>query len=104
MIATALQLGAELPEIVDLAIENDPDFLRTVRHGLMPSSQVDNREASEAESERTGKIIPLVIRSPMGDRPCHPGDGFRANRLLTDKVKLAADSAHNSSPIVADYY
>src|SRR6516162_3908473 len=64
---TSQQIGANFLEIVNLAIENHPDLLLKVRHRLMTSGQINDRKTPEAESERTVKIVPLVIRAAVYD-------------------------------------
>src|SRR5438132_722333 len=46
----ALQLGTELREVVDLAVENDPDGSILVKHRLVASSQIDDAKAAHPET------------------------------------------------------
>src|SRR6267378_1478487 len=88
------QLAPELKKIVDLAIEDHPDGLFLVRHGLVATRKIDDREPSKTESERPCHVIALVIRASMDKALGHLLDVLTENRRLVTKIVLAANAAH----------
>ena len=52
-VPTRLQLTPEFQEIVDLAIEDDPNGFFLVRHGLVATRKIDDGEPSKPESRWT---------------------------------------------------
>src|SRR5207237_9268840 len=84
-----LQLTPEFQEIVDLAIEDDPNGFFLVRHGLVATRKIDDGEPSKPESEWSCDIAPFVIRTSMDKGLCHPFYVFTENRSLVSKVILS---------------
>src|SRR5262249_18001985 len=84
----------ELWEVVDLAVEDDPDGAFRVGHRLMPAGQVDDRQTAEAEPERPIEVIPVVIGAAMHDAGRHPGRRFRKHRSVVAEIKLPANATH----------
>ncbi len=95
-VAAGLQFGPQFLEVVDLAVEDNPDRLLGIGHRLMPSAEVDDGQAAEAESERTGEEIPLVVRAAMGDGSRHPDHGLPVDGFVGSEIKLAGNAAHDS--------
>ena len=73
-VAALLELGAQLLEVVDFAVEDDPDRLVGIGHRLMAAGEIDDRQPPEAEADRTLHEVALVIRAAMGDRISHQPD------------------------------
>ena len=65
------QFTPEFKEVVDFTIENDPNGFFLVRHGLMTACEIDDREPAKTEPERSGNVVPLVIRASMDERLGH---------------------------------
>ena len=85
---------AEFLEVVDLAIEDDPDGFILVGHGLRTRAQVDDGQTAMAEADGTTKVHALPIRPPMGD-----GLEHGANQGLSDpgtgvKDQFTSDATH----------
>src|SRR5215471_6972288 len=62
---------AEFLVIVNFAIKNDPNGAVFVGKRLVPPAQIDNRKASETQSDRAFHVIPFVVRAAMNDRVRH---------------------------------
>ena len=96
-VAVAFQFTPEFKEVVDFAIENHPNGFFLIRHGLMTARKIDDREPAKAESERSGDVVPLVIRTSMDDAswssPRCPG----AEQAPGSEVILSANAAHRRS-------
>ena len=67
-VAARLELDAQLPEVVDLAVEGDDDVGRP----RWPSAggrrrQVDDRQAAVAEADRAVGVVALAVGAAVGD-------------------------------------
>ena len=60
-----MSFTSEFKEVIDFAIENHPDGFLTIRHGLMTTYKIDDREPAKTEPEWSGDVVSLVIRAPM---------------------------------------
>ena len=60
----ALELGAQLAEVVDLAVEDDADRAVLVEDRLVAARQVDDRQAAHPQGDARGVETP----SPSGPR------------------------------------
>ncbi len=97
-VAERFQLGADLGEIVDLAVEGDDVAAVLRRHRLRAAGHVDDGEAAVAEADAGGRPHPLPIRAAMGLRVRHRADALRIDRLGGVDVEDAGDAAHISLP------
>src|SRR5262249_1140205 len=75
-VATGLEFAAQLGEIVDLAVENDPDRLVFVVDGLLATGEVDDAEAAHAEAYGATNVDALVSGVAVNDRLAHALDGL----------------------------
>ena len=64
-VSVCLQLGAQLEEIVDLAVERHPDRAVLVAHRLPAAGQVDDAEPALAEGDVALDVEPLVVGAAM---------------------------------------
>ena len=64
-VSVCLQLGAQLEEIVDLAVERHPDRAVLVAHRLPAAGQVDDAEPALAEADVALDVEPLVVGAAM---------------------------------------
>jgi len=92
--AALLEIGAQFLEIINLAVKDDPDRFFGIRHRLVASRQINDGKPPEAESERSGDQIALIVRSAMPNRFGHLPDRIRFHRFAPSEVKLAANAAH----------
>src|SRR2546427_10594542 len=96
-VPTRFQLTPQLPEIVDLAIEDYPHGFFLIRHGLVATRKIDDREPARPESERPCGIRPLAIRAPMDKALCHLLYVPTENRSLGPTIALSTNTAHKFS-------
>ena len=85
------ELVAQLPEVVDLAIEDDGERAVLGRHRLVAQRQVDHREPAEAEAEAARAMEPFLVGAAMREPARHAhehvvGDGRGR--------EVARDAAH----------
>ena len=90
-----LQLRAQFAEVVDFAVEGDPQAGRHRRHRL-PSGgrEIDNRETAVSEthgpvSERATPVWPT-----MRQQITHPVDPDGVNRSARTEIHASCDAAH----------
>src|SRR5206468_1446476 len=88
------ELAAELREVVDFAIENDPHRRLAVRHRLMSARQVDDRQPAEAEADRSVDMVSLVVGATVHERAIHPPQAVRVDRSEVAEVVFAANPTH----------
>src|SRR4029450_5822998 len=91
----ALQLGAELPVVVDLAVEGDPVALARVRHRLRAPSDVDDREAPMHQRDTRLEEDTLAVGAPVSHQlagaagPAAPRPHPRGTALTPDAPHLS---------------
>jgi hypothetical protein len=70
-VAVRFQLAAQLAEVVDLAVEDDPNSLVLVVNRLMPRGQVDDAEPAHAEAHPALDVQPFIVGSAMTNDLAH---------------------------------
>ena len=90
-------LMAQLREVVDLAVVDDPDATVLAGHGMMPGREVDDLKASHAESRRTIDEEALVVRAAMVDAIGHPLEHGSVGDAIRARQDVADDAAHQPS-------
>src|SRR5690606_38403785 len=75
-----LELGAKFPEVVDLAVADDPRAAFRARKWLVSALRVDDRQATHADAAVPVDVHAAVVRATMRDRPFHACEngGFHA--------------------------
>jgi hypothetical protein len=63
--------------VVDLAVENDPATPVLVRHRLMPTIDVDDRESAMAKGDGIPHVVTLTVRTSMAQTVGHLPDRSR---------------------------
>jgi hypothetical protein len=66
------ELGADIPVVVDLAVEGYPDRFRFVRHRLMAAGQVDDAQTTVGEDRMIISPQPAAIGTPVRKFIAHP--------------------------------
>src|SRR5947209_6990530 len=90
--AAAKKLGTQLPEVVDLAIQNDRNRAGLVEDRLITTRHVDDREALHSEADAVMYVDAPRIRSAMFHCRAHASEEVFSHR--TGVVDLSRDSAH----------
>ena len=100
-VALFLKLGAQFPEVVDLAVEGQNITARGRLHGLAAiRRQVDDRQPAETETQAGLRHYhrPLLVGPPMIQHPGHfPEDVIRV-RQGPFAVPESGESAHVRPP------
>ena len=80
-VAAVLQLGREVPVVVDLAVEDDVHAGVLVRHRLVARwGEVDQRQAAVDELAVLVRPVPIAIGAPMREQSGGPGGPGRVGR------------------------
>ncbi len=87
------ELGAELAEVVDLAVEDDPVAPGLVAHRLPSGHEIDDRQAGHSEPDLTGGVDPRVVGPAVLEEPEHRGQELRRRG-----ADVAGDPAHQRVP------
>jgi hypothetical protein len=95
-VAAAFEIGTKFLEVVDLAIEDDPDGTVFIEDGLMTAGNVDNAEAGHAEAGTILREDALIVGAAMNDGLTHPVDGGGFDSIASLAAHDACDSAHSS--------
>jgi hypothetical protein len=91
-----LQLAPYLTEVIDFAVEDHPNGLLPVRHGLMTAAKVDDREPAKTQAEGPADVVPIVIRASMDEGPGHRLDVTARDGLRIPEIILSANATHTS--------
>ena len=71
------EFGAQLHEVVDLAVEDDGQIPLRRAHRLGAAAEVDDGEPPVAERQTRLEMHAFAVRTPVGDQLRHPADeGF----------------------------
>jgi hypothetical protein len=60
-----LKIFPQFSKIVDLSIENNPNGFLPIRHRLVSTGKIDDREPPKTKSDRALDIVPLIVRAAM---------------------------------------
>src|SRR2546430_14268354 len=74
LVTSALQFCSQFWKIVNLAIENYPNFLIFVVDGLVTARKVNNAQSSHAEANWPLGINSLIVGPAVNDGLAHPPD------------------------------
>ena len=90
---TRLELAAELPEVVDLAVEDDPHRAVLVPDGLAPGLEVDDPQAPHPQAHPRTQMKAVVVGAAMGDDPAHCAHLVQGDWAPVE-AQRAGDAAH----------
>ena len=94
-VPASLEIGAQLEEVVDLAVEGDGELSVLGEHGLAPAPRgVEDGQALVGEPERTLLIVPLVVRPPVSQADAHRPQLARSRRPARTEIVDPRDAAH----------
>ena len=94
-VSSLFEFRTQFLEVINLAVQDDPYLLLRVGHRLVPAGQIDNRQPPKAEPNRAVKIVSLVIRATMDHGLGHAPNRVTIHGFVSDKIKLAANTAHS---------
>src|SRR5712691_7689542 len=93
-VATSFQRRAQLWEVVDLPIEDDPNSSVLVVDGLMPRRQIDDTQPAHAQRGTPLSVDSFVVRSAVHDGLAHLMDVCTAGQIVMLGTDDACYSTH----------
>jgi hypothetical protein len=69
--SSAFQTRPQFTVVINLAVEDDPDRVILIRHGLMAIPQVDNAKAPVRQANAAGTKEPGIVGPTMRRGICH---------------------------------
>jgi len=87
------ELGRQLPIVVDLAVEGDPDRPVLRRHRLRAGREVDDREPPMPEADRALVVQTFSVGTAVGEDGRHSTQDVDVHRRLVSAGD-AGDAAH----------
>ena len=94
-VAAGLELRPQLLEVVDLAVEHDPDRAVLVPDGLPPGLEVDDPEAAHAEADARAEVEAVLVRATMRDGRAHGAQLVHGDRTPVETYRTG-DTAHRA--------
>ena len=89
------ELGAELPEVVDLPVADDPDPRVVGRHRLPRRvGQIHDGQAPVREPHRALGPDPRAVRAAVGEEIAHAAEDLRVDGRPGAEVQSARYAAH----------
>src|SRR5262245_24867348 len=93
-VATGDQVPAYFLEIIDLAIEYNPDRSVFIADGLVPGIKIDNREPAHTERDMPAEIETVIVRAAMRDLCGHRPRGILIDFFISIEIYDSYNSAH----------
>ncbi len=93
-VALRLEPGAQLEEVVDLAVEGEHRSGRSHHRLVRLGSEVEDRQAAVAEADTAVEVDAARIGTTVGEPIGHLVEDARIDAALPVEVDLARDAAH----------
>jgi hypothetical protein len=93
-VAAGLQLGAQLAEVVHLAVVHEPDRPVFVGHRLGATGRVDDPQPAHGQGHVRRLVIAFLVRPPVVQRPVHPAQHRPVRHKGRLQIYDTADPAH----------
>ena len=93
-VSAGLQIPAQFPKVVDLAVEYHPDRSVFVPDRLAAGSDVDNAQTPHAQTDPRAEVITFIVRTAVGDGHAHIPHFLFENRFAF-QAHDAGDSTHS---------
>ena len=97
-VAALLEVLAQLPVVVDLAVADHPDRAVGVQERLPAAFEVDDGQAPVPEDRAVGAVLPFAVRAAMAQRMQHARHGRLLGAVALDDAR---DAAHARSALAA---
>src|SRR2546426_9691432 len=91
------EIGGQLPVVVDLAVEHDPDGAIFVADRLVARLQVDDAQAAHPQTRTGPQIKALVVRTTVHQGRAHGAQLIERHRLSVE-AHDPRDAAHLPGP------
>jgi hypothetical protein len=101
-VARALQLRAQVREVVDLAVERHPDAAVLVRQRLLTRGDVDDAQPAMREADALAHVVPVGVGAPVRDGVRHRRQQLTIDRRLCRGREFSSETTHRE-PGLRDY-
>ena len=95
--AEALQPGAQLAMVVDLAVKDDGEGAVLLKNRLLTAREVDNAQAAHCHPDVTLDKESIIVRTTVDYLSVHRGQDVALNAASVIRIQDSADSAHSAS-------
>ena len=85
VMAVRVELRSHLGEVVDLAVEDDPDRAVLVAERLIAGRQIDDAEPPVAEADAGADVEAVRVGAAMRDRRGHRGEARPCRSAGSDR-------------------
>src|SRR5579864_7830595 len=92
-VSSCPQFLAQLDEVVDLAVQYNPDGTILVAHRLLARCKIDDAQTPHAQANVCAQVEALVVGTAMKDRCTHIAQLLFEDRLA-GQTNNSSDSAH----------
>src|SRR5437660_1604583 len=92
------ELVPDCVEVVDFAVEHDPDFPVGRAHRLLPAAEVDNSEPAVAHDGAVEALLPVLVRPPVADGSIHPAQQRLIGQTIASPGISENETAHQPIP------
>src|SRR3954463_11005274 len=93
-VAAGAQLVAQLDEVINFAVIDNPDGFVFVSDRLVTGGKVDDAEAPHAQPGRALNVIAVVVRTAVGDHIAHSAHDRRIGYAAAFRAHHSGDAAH----------
>src|SRR5262249_53344588 len=93
-VTSGLEVAANVGEVVDLAVEDDPDRPVFVGERLIARREVDDAQAPMTQADALAEVVAVRVGPAMRDGRRHRRQPIAIDRLRVIELQLAGDSAH----------
>ncbi len=101
--AQADKLGNELLIVIDLAVEDHAHAAVFIVEWLLPSREIDDRQAAVPEAQASFQMQPTFIRTTVELRLVHARQYDAADLAPAPGVEDAGDAAHDLNSLVRKF-
>ena len=84
--------------VIDFAVVDDPDSLVLVRHGLVATGYVNDRQPSVSKTDRPLDQEPFAVGAAMAEYVAHPLEARLVDDLSWIQLDDAGNPAHRHYP------
>src|SRR6266513_3754212 len=92
------ELVPDRVEVVDFAVEHDPDFSVGRAHRLLPPAEIDNGEPTVAHDGTLAALLPMLVRPPVAHRSIHPAQQGLIRQTIASPGISENETAHQPIP------
>src|ERR1700676_912778 len=98
-VTACLKVVAQVPVVIDFAVEDDPNAFVLIADGLVSGLDVDNAKAAHCQCDILLDKKAVIVGPAVDDLLVHRSQSITTHALVRLGMENAADSAHDYTPI-----